>query len=86
MCDVLMVAIPKDPSAVPLPMKVRLIAVTSHLYRIWAGSARAKVLQRQWLHDILPDDVVGGRLGFSTLDAMAKEECAWDQAIVEEHA
>ena len=63
-------------------MKTRLIAVMSHLYRIWA-TTRAQWLQCHWVPAAIPSQIFGGRKGCGTADASFLESTAWDLAVHE---
>eukprot|EP00971_Amphidinium_carterae_P177296 3515968-Amphidinium_carterae.1 len=59
--------------------KVRLIAVSSHVYRCW-GSMRAQQCSL-WLAQITPPTVCGGIKGRGTCDILADVALTWHEAL-----
>eukprot|EP00971_Amphidinium_carterae_P324621 6451648-Amphidinium_carterae.1 len=59
--------------------KVRLIAVSSHVYRCW-GSMRAQQCSN-WLAQITPPTVCGGIKGRGTFDILADVALTWHEAL-----
>ena len=67
--QMIMIPIPKKEQVdVPDPLKLRLIAILSHVYRAWAG-IRVQWLQAHWSDEVLPPQVKGGRRGVGSSDA-----------------
>eukprot|EP00971_Amphidinium_carterae_P204449 4057157-Amphidinium_carterae.3 len=59
--------------------KVRLIAVSSHVYRCW-GSMRAQQCSL-WLSQITPRTVRGGIKGRGTFDILADVALTWHESL-----
>ena len=77
---VYMIPVPKKgQNGPPLPLKTRLVALSSYAYRTWA-SLRARQLQERWLGRVLPCEVTGGRKYFAVEDVAGLESIHWDLA------
>ena len=83
LCDVLLCAIPRSDasgSGAVGPSKYRMISVTCHVYRIWAG-IWAKRVGEEWLRKIAPRHLHGGVRGRNALSAAQSSSACWDLAM-----
>ena len=80
LCAVAMAAIPKSDSPDTVSaMKVRLIGITSHVYRVWSA-LRAEQANTQWLPKLMNVFTFGGLRKRSAKLANAVESLTWDKA------
>eukprot|EP00971_Amphidinium_carterae_P213579 4238648-Amphidinium_carterae.1 len=81
--EVRLAPIPKgDGEGVIACSKVRLVSVSSHVYRSWSW-IRTKQAS-SWIESITPKEIYGGVKGRSTFDVVATATTMWQQAVFQD--
>eukprot|EP00971_Amphidinium_carterae_P085396 1689329-Amphidinium_carterae.1 len=83
--EVRLAPLPKGDGEGVIPSsKVRLVSVSSHVYRSWSW-IRTKQAS-EWLESITPHEIYGGVKGRSTFDVVAIATSMWSQVVHNEEA